>query len=108
MLNSKKKKIQYLLSFSEYPVFKTPGDGGCGIARRLTGQGDLFVKLRGSLVIQVGNFGLHWKEDHKKKSTENQTQLSEQRFIDQNTANILTQDAWFVICVSVCAAVPST
>lgn len=57
---TKKEEInQYLLSFTEHPVFKAPGDGGRGVARGLTSQGDLLLKLRGSLVIQVGNFGLH-------------------------------------------------
>lgn len=36
---------QYLLSFSENPVFKAPGDGGRGVAGGLAGQGDFVVKL---------------------------------------------------------------
>ncbi|TNN79175.1 hypothetical protein EYF80_010623 [Liparis tanakae] len=44
---------EYLLSFSEYPVLETPGDGGCGVAQGLTGQGDLIGKLRGGLVTQI-------------------------------------------------------
>lgn len=47
-----------LLSFGEHCVFKAPGDGGCRVAQSLTGQGDLFIKLGGSLVAQVRNLGL--------------------------------------------------
>lgn len=35
----------YLLSFSQDPVFKAPGDGGGGVAGRLAGQRDVLVKL---------------------------------------------------------------
>lgn len=59
----KRTKYAYLLSFTELLVLEAPGDGGCGVTRSLTGQGDLFLKLGGSLVIQVGDLGLHYEKD---------------------------------------------
>lgn len=59
----KRTKCAYLLSFTELLVLEAPGDGGCGVTRSLAGQGDLVLKLRGRLVIQVGDLGLHYEKD---------------------------------------------
>lgn len=48
----------YLFSFSEDLVSKTPGNCRCWVTGSLTCQGDLIIKLRSSLVTQVGNVGL--------------------------------------------------
>lgn len=55
----------YLLSFSEDPVLEAPGDGGGGVSGSLAGQRDVFVKLGGRLVAQVGDLRRNWRSQEE-------------------------------------------
>lgn len=55
-----RKTTKYLV-FGEHRAAEAPGDGGRGVAGGLAGQGHLLVELRHRLVVQVGDFRLHWK-----------------------------------------------